>query len=165
MSTLTRRPLVDLRPLHLDHPWLTTMPEIRECFIHYRHAHYVLVEKLGLGRNRDNDWALQALFADATDVERSERRPGLLPCQINGFVGKLDSSCRLVRGQTSNQTRIWPGSATAVEEIDGLVLSGLSYTPRSLILKFQRLDSQGKDKGKGLDLQVRCENAALVQSF
>jgi len=121
------------------------MPEVREYSIHYRHAQYVLVEKLGLGQNQENNWTLLALFADATDKEAGIS-PGssLWPCLTDkhgrGFVDKLDISCTLTRGQTANQTRIWPGTQGAPEALDGLVLSGLSYTPRALILQFGRLD-------------------------
>jgi len=151
---------------HLLYPGFTTMPEICECFIHYKHACHVLVEKLGLGQNDTHNWALQALFADATDAESSNSAhwPDLTQNHYRGFVGQLNSSCTLKHGQQANQTMIWPNTATGVKEIDSLVLSGLSYTPRSLILKFQWLDdsqnqysdgSEGSEEpDKGLDLQV-----------
>lgn len=45
------------------------MPEIRECLIHYKHAHYVLVEKLGLGssQNTQVNWTFQELLVDMTN--------------------------------------------------------------------------------------------------
>lgn len=58
-----------------------------------------------------------------------------------GYVDQIGPECSFARGQKSYQTRIWPGTAEP-ETLDGLVLSGLSYTPRSLILKFGRLDLQ-----------------------
>jgi hypothetical protein len=133
------------------------MPEIRECFIHYKHACHVLVDKLGLGQNQDNNWALQAIFADATNAEAgitkgSNLRSCLTVRHGAGYIGQLDSSCTLKRGQTTHQTSIWPGTVDAVEEVNSLALSGLSYTPRALILKFKWLDPQGPDQG--LDLQV-----------
>lgn len=127
------------------------MPEIRECFVHYKHAHYVLVEQLLLGQDKGRDWALQDLFADATDEEarvsrkkssKSSHSVGLTSRHGQGYVDKIDSACTLTRGQKSHQTMIWPGTAKSPETLDGLVLSGLSYTPRSLILKFGKLDLQ-----------------------
>jgi len=123
------------------------MPEIRECFIHFKHAHHVLVETLGLGQNQDYNWALQDLFADATDEEAgikksSKLQAGLTGRHEKGLLDRLDMSCMLMRGQTAHQTRVWPGTAESPEELTGLVLHGLSYTPRSLILKFGRLDLQ-----------------------
>jgi len=120
------------------------MPEIRECFIHFKHAHYILVEQLGLGQSRNDDWTLRGLFADATNAE-AERKSCLSKKHACGFIDQLDTSCMFVHGQTANQTRIWPGTADAVETIDGLVLSALSYTPRALILKFGRGDDEGMD--------------------
>jgi len=121
------------------------MPEVRECSVHYIHTQYVLVEKLGLGQNQNNDWRLLGLFADATDKEAGiADGHNLWPCltdkHARGYVDRLDLSCTLTRGQTANQTRIWPGTPDAPEILDGLVLSGLSHTPRALILKFGRLD-------------------------
>ena len=117
------------------------MPEVRECFIHYTHAHYVLVEELGLSRNHATDWTLLGLFADA-----AQKEIGQLSCltdrHAKGYLDKLNSTCTIRRGQTAHQTRIWPGTDDAPEPLDGLVLSGLSWTPRSLILKFGRLDLQ-----------------------
>ena len=141
------------------------MPEIRECFIHFKHAHHVLVEELGLGQHQDHDWTLQDLFADATDTEAgikksSERHASLTDKHVDGFLDRLDESCTLKRGQTANQTRIWPGTRKSPERLDCLVLHGLSYTPRSLILKFQKLQKPDPDlqepgiNHQGLDLQV-----------
>lgn len=123
------------------------MPEIRECQIHFKHVHHVLVETLGLGRNKDHDWALQDLFADATDEEAgikksSKLRAGLTDRHAGGFLDRLNISCTLMRGQKAHQTRIWPGTDESPERLDGLVLCGLSYTPRSLILEFGRLELQ-----------------------
>lgn len=123
------------------------MPEIRECFIHFKHAHYVLVDTLGLGRNKDHNWALQDLFADATDEEAgikksSKLQSGLTAKHAKGFLDRLDISCMLMRGQTAHQTRIWPDIDGFPQELNGLTLHGLSYTPRSLILKFGKLDLQ-----------------------
>lgn len=135
------------------------MPEIRECLIHYKHAHYVLVEELGLGQTPADHWALQALLADATNAEAgiskdTTLRPGLTDKHANGYIDRLDSSCTLMRGQTANQTRIWPGTMDSPETIDGLILSGLSYTPRALILQFGRLDPEKQNLLRTLDLQV-----------
>jgi len=128
------------------------MPEICECFIHYKHTHYVLVEKLRLGQdNQDKplDWTLQDLFADATDGEAkifnedpSVTAFGLTSKHGEGYLDRISTNCTLLRGQKANQTRIWPGTAESPETLDNLVLSGLSYTPRSLILSFGELDLQ-----------------------
>jgi len=123
------------------------MPEIRECFIHFRHVHHVLVGELGLGQRDQHHGSLQGLFADATDEEAGIKKPSTLRACLTdrhakGFLGKLDTSCDLTRGQTAHQTRVWPGTEESPESLDGLVLCGLSYTPRSLILKFGRLDLQ-----------------------
>jgi len=142
----------------------TAMPEIRECFIHFQHAHHVLVKTLGLGQNQDHNWALRDLCADATDEEAgmkksSEPHPCLTDRHARGFLDRLDVSCTLMRGQTAHQTRIWPGSDASPEGLSGLVLQNLSYTPRSLILKFGRLDLESREldlESEGLDLQVRC---------
>jgi hypothetical protein len=130
------------------------MPEIRECFIHYKHTHYVLVEQLKLGQG-ELDWTLQDLFADATDEEvrvsgGGGPSIGLTNKHCKGYVDQIGSKCLVARGQKSHQTRIWPGNpkspktpdGLALPSLDGLVLSGLSYTPRSLILIFGKLDLQ-----------------------
>jgi len=127
------------------------MPEIRECFIHYKHAHYVLVEQLGLGQDNGPNWTLQNLFADSTDEEAKvfNKKPsgtafGLTSKHGQGYIDQIGPTCTLVRGQKSNQTRIWPETAESesLETLDNLVLSGLSHTPRSLILNFGKLDLQ-----------------------
>ena len=128
------------------------MPEICECFIHYKHAHFVLVEQLGLGQNAENNWKLLGLFADSTDVEagmsnKKFKDPptparGLTDKHRSSYIGQIDSTCNLTWGQKSHQTRIWPGTEEEPETLDGLALSGLSHTLRSLILKFGRLDLQ-----------------------
>ena len=128
------------------------MPEIRECFIHYKHAHYVLVEKLGLGQTTGNDWKLLGLFADSTDEEARipSKKPkdsytparGVTEKHRSGYLDQIDPTCNFTRGQRSHQTRIWPGTEEEPETLDGLILSELSHTPRSLILKFGRLDLQ-----------------------
>lgn len=130
------------------------MPEIRECIMHYKHTHYVLVEQLGLGQTKE----LLGLFADSTDGEAgiSSKKlqkshtssKGLTDKHRLGYLDQIDTACNITRGQKSHQTRIWPGTEEKPEILDGLILSGLSHTPRSLILKFGRLDLQG------LDLQV-----------
>src|ERR1700679_900603 len=112
------------------------MPEIRECFIHYKHAYHVLVEKLGLGWNQESDWTLQALFADATDLEAgiskgATPRPCLTDKHARGYVDQLNSSCTPTRGQKDKQTRFWAGTADgAVNNIDSLVLLSGHSTQR-----------------------------------
>ena len=123
------------------------MPEIRECFIHFKHVHHVFVKELGLGQNEDHDWALQGLSADATDEEAGIKKSSkpqvcLTEKHRKGYIDRFDTSCVLMRGQTAHQTRIWTGTKEYPELLDGLVLSGLSHTPRSLILKFGKLDLQ-----------------------
>jgi len=97
------------------------------------------VEELGLGQNETPNWALQVLFVDAMDAQSSNPAhwPHLTQNHHQGFVGQPNSSCTLKHGQQVNQTMIWPNTLTSIEEIDGLMLSRLSYTPRLLILKFQ----------------------------
>lgn len=128
------------------------MPEIQECFIHYRYAHYVLVEQLGLGQGNEEEWKLLGLFADSTNQEaglptkksKGPHKPARGPTDRHrsGYVGQVDSTCNLTQNQQAHQTRIWAGTEEEPETLDGLTLSGLSYTPRSLILKFGRLDLQ-----------------------
>lgn len=125
----------------------TTMPEIRECIMHFKHAKHVLVDKLGLGSNQNHSWVLQDIFADATDVEAGRKKPFKLnPClttrHAEGHVDILNTSCTLKRGQKDNQSRIWPGTDKNPRSLDGLILQGISYTPRSLILQFGELDLQ-----------------------
>lgn len=85
------------------------MPEIRECFIHFQHASYVLVEKLGLGCNENHNWTLLGLFVDATDEEAglkksSTLRPGLTDNHAKGYLDQIDMSCTLTRSEIqSNQ--------------------------------------------------------------
>ena len=140
---------------------LPLMPEIRECFIHFKHAHHVLVETLGLGqgkkyKGKKHNWTLQDLFADATEEEArikksSKHQIGLTDKHGDGYLDVLDTSCTLMRGQINHQTRIWPGTEESPEQLDSLVLCGLSYTPRSLILKFKKLDLDPQELD--LDLQ------------
>lgn len=132
------------------------MPEIRECLMHYKHAHHVLVENLGLGTgNSGQNWTLRGLWADATREESGEGKkprlaPGLTQLHALGFVDKITANCNLARGQKSHQTNIWPESLRSTDPseehasnaLESLVLEGISYTPRSLILKFGKLDLQ-----------------------
>jgi len=124
------------------------MPEIRECLMHYKHAHHVLVECLGLGKNNGAIWTLRELWADATNAEsgvgaNKALASGLTKLHGKGYVDKINAKCRAVRGQKSHQTRIWPTeSKRALSTLESLVLQGISYTPRSLILKFEDLDLQ-----------------------
>lgn len=122
------------------------MPEIRECFIHFKHTHHVLVEQLHLGQNSDVNWALQGLFADATEGEAEiSLVDGLTQKHCQGFVDEIGPSCQMARGHMASQTKIWPRAADSPgdpDDISDLVLEGLSYTPRSLILKFGRVDLQ-----------------------
>jgi len=126
------------------------MPEIRECWIHYIHAKYVLVEKLGLGNNpKDSRWTLRGLWADATKSESGEGGKrlalGLTKLHTKGYLDEIGPKGKLARGQKSNQTRIWPAdlkSEKAMDSLESLILQGISYTPRSLILKFGKLDLQ-----------------------
>jgi hypothetical protein len=115
--------------------------------MHYKHTHYVFVQKLGLGINSEYDWKLQALFADDTDDEAkissksTESYPfGLTKKHQEGYADVIDPSCTLRRGQKDGQTRIWPGTKEApLLNLSGLVLRGLSQTPWSLILQFEKL--------------------------
>ena len=132
------------------------MPEIRECFIHYKHAHHVLVEKLKLGSDTSINWTLRGLWADATQAESGEGKKrrrlaaGLTILHAKGYVDKIAANCKIVRGQKSHQTRIWPESLYSADgsmehalvALRSLVLKGISYTPRSLILKFGTSDLQ-----------------------
>ena len=62
-----------------------------------------------------------------------------------GYMDRINTGSRLVRGQKSHQTKIWPvdsESGDALDSLDSLVLQGISYTPRSLILQFGELDLQ-----------------------
>jgi hypothetical protein len=61
------------------HSTINSIPKIQECFIHFKHAHYVLVEKLGLGQNKDHNWALQDLYADATNDEAEIKKLFKIP--------------------------------------------------------------------------------------
>ena len=120
--------------------------------MHYKHAHYILVEQLKLGNNHnDPTWTLRGLWADATKAESGEGgnkglAPGLTKLHAKGFVDKINANCRIARGQKSHQTKIWPTELgkpkCALSTLDSLVLLGISYTPRSLILKFGELDLQ-----------------------
>lgn len=126
------------------------MPEVRECWTHYLHTQYVLVEKLGLGNNQaDPGWTLRGLWVDATKSEAGEggKTPalGLTKLHTKGYMDRINTGSRLVRGQKSHQTKIWPvdsESGDALDSLDSLVLQGISYTPRSLILQFGELDLQ-----------------------
>ena len=135
------------------------MPEVRECFIHYTHTHYVLVDKLGLGTHNGQDWTLRALWADATQDEAGHGRKktgkkriaaGLTDYHAMGHVDKITANCNFARGQMSNQTNLWPPSLQstdgseeyALNALKSLVLEGISFTPRSLILKLRGLDLQ-----------------------
>jgi hypothetical protein len=134
------------------------MPEIRECFMHYKHTHYVLVESLGLGeRKNDPAWTLRSLWADATNAEASRGGksppPGLSKLHVKGYVDEINAKCECTRGQVKRQTMIWPTEMVrlkpggprrpvALSTLQGLVLQAISYTPRSLILKFGKLDLQ-----------------------
>ena len=106
--------------------------------MHYKHAHYVLVEQLGLGQDNGPDWALRNLFVDSTDEEAkifnkkpSETPFGLTSIHGQGYIDQIGPTCTLARRQKSNQTRIWPETAESesFETLDSLVLSGLSHTP------------------------------------
>ena len=135
------------------------MPEVRECFSHYKHAHHVLVEELGLGTPNSQNWTLRGLWADATREEsgegkktekKSQLAAGLTKLHARGYVDKITANCSLARGQQFHQTNIWPPSLRskdaseeyASDVLKSLVLEGISYTPRSLILKFGELDLQ-----------------------
>lgn len=122
------------------------MPEICECFIHFKHSQHVLVEELGLGHDQKHDWALLGLLADATDeeagIKKSPKLSGLTDNHADGYLDRIDGTCRLMRGQKDNQTWVWPGTLDSPEELEGLTLCGVSYTPRSLILRFGKLDLQ-----------------------
>ena len=132
------------------------MPEIRECLVHYKHAYHILVEKLNLGKNPgDPIWTLRELWADATRAESGEGgkrlASGLTKLHAKGYVDKIDANCRAARGQKDHQTKIWPPEPgkpekgkpmVALSTLDSLVLLGISYTPRSLILKFRKQDLQ-----------------------
>ena len=136
------------------------MPEIRECFIHYTHAHHVLVKSLGLGKTLDNNWTLRALWAGATQGEcnmketgqrkRGTPASGITNLQIKGYADKIAANFTAVRGQKDNQTRIWPPPLCSTDGseqyaslvLSSLVLEGIAYTPWSLILKFGELDPQ-----------------------
>jgi hypothetical protein len=102
------------------------------------------VDCLGLGQKNSVNWSLRNLFIDTTDEEAGSgiRTTGVTRKQKRGFIDRIGPLCTLTRGQQSHQTRIWPGTAKSVDTLDNLVLSGLSYTPRSLILQFGRLDLQ-----------------------
>ena len=107
----------------------------------------MLVEQLGLSRNSAHNWTLQGLFADATDQEAgikgsSKLQAGLTDRHAKGFLNQINISCKLTCSQKDHQTRIWPEVDKSPKKLDNLVLSGLSYTPRSLILKFSDLDLQ-----------------------
>jgi len=124
------------------------MPEIRECFIHYKHAKHILVENLGLGNHPNPTWPLRALWADATKSEASKgstkrKASGVTKLHGKGYVDEIGGHCKFARGQQSHQTRIWPAkSECALDSLESLVLQGISYTPRSLILSFGVLDLQ-----------------------
>ena len=122
------------------------MPEICECFIHFQHSHHVLVKELGLGCTGAHNWTLLGLSVDATDEEagmkKSPKLSGLTDNHANGYLDQIDGTCRLMRGQKDNQTWTWPGTVDSPEELEGLALCRVSYTPRSLILRFGRLDLQ-----------------------
>jgi hypothetical protein len=126
------------------------MPEIRECLMHYKHAHHVLVEDFHLGKVQDNiAWTLRGLWADATQAESSKGgKPavGMTKLHAKGYMDKIGPKCKAVRGQKSHQTRIWPPDFAdpklPLSTLESLVLQGISYTPRSLILKFKELDLQ-----------------------
>lgn len=110
----------------------------------------MLVENLGLGETLgDPRWTLRVLWADATKSESGEggKTPaaGLTKLHTMGYVDKINVRCKLVRGQKSHQTRIWPvdlESGDAIDSLESLILYGISYTPRSLILDFGQLDLQ-----------------------
>lgn len=63
-----------------------------------------------------------------------------------GYMDKIGPKCKAVHGQKSHQMRIWPPDFTdpklPLNTLESLVLQGISYTPRSLILKFKELDLQ-----------------------
>jgi len=127
------------------------MPGIHECFMHYKHTHYVLVEQLGLGQDNGPDWTLQNFFVDSTDEEAKilNKKPlgttsSLTRRHGQGYIDQISPMCTLACGQKSNQTRIWPETveSESLETLDGLVLSGLSHTPQSLIFNFGKLDLQ-----------------------
>jgi len=133
--------------------------------MHYKHTHYVLVEDLKLGTGKIINWTLRGLWADATQEESGELTPkdrktggnkkpklslGLTDLHARGYVDKITANCTAERGQKSHQTRIWPPSLWSMDAsaehallaLESLVLKGISYTPRSLILKFKKLDLQ-----------------------
>jgi len=132
--------------------------------MHYKHTHYVFVEKLGLGTG-NRDWTVRGLWADATQEEssiskskdkkaggakKSRLASGLTGLHAKGYVDKITANCSLARGQKSHQTNIWPPQLQSTDPsvehashvLESLVLEGISWTPRSLILKFGELDLQ-----------------------
>ena len=141
------------------------MPEVRECYVHYQHARYILVETFGLGTDDDKgiNWTLRGLWADATNKESGWEKgeqgsrkkklrvaPGFTTLHTQGYVDKITANCKAARGQQAHQTRIWPPSLHSSDgsgehasaALRSLVLEGISYTPQSLILKFKDLDLQ-----------------------
>jgi len=138
------------------------MPEIRECFMHYKHTHNVLVEHLQLGTDDKKCWALRGLWADATEDEsgmpkgknaggqKKPQAPGLTDLHSKGYLDRITANCTITRGQQFHQTKVWPPSLKsenssvehASQVLETLVLEGISWTPRSLIFKFRGLDLQ-----------------------
>ena len=56
--------------------------------MHYKHAHYVLVEQLGLGQDNGPDWALRNLFVDSTDEEAKifNKKPSETPFGLTSIL-------------------------------------------------------------------------------
>jgi hypothetical protein len=113
------------------------MPEYRECL-----AHYLFLVWLWHKLRNDCSWTLTALWADSTTGENQKsRKQG----NNDGHVRRLDATCTAVRGQTGDQTPLWPPmwakSKTSPNppSVTSLRLCGIERTNRAIILDLGKL--------------------------
>ncbi len=84
---------------------------------------------------------VKGLWIDATKAERSQAEPG--SPEASGMVFKIDSTCEKKRGSSSRQQYIWPrrndGTVLSDADLCDLILEGVTSTPRTVVLKFNKM--------------------------
>ncbi|PPQ70090.1 hypothetical protein CVT26_013424 [Gymnopilus dilepis] len=109
------------------------MPEGTEAITEGKHVDKFVTEQPP-GHRR-----LRAVLIDATNKEAGSSAPGSLAAE--GHVFELESSADVLRGQTHNQTGVYPPMYSDPLDIPihcrGLILCGVALDPRNVILKFQ----------------------------
>jgi hypothetical protein len=116
-----------------------TMPECKECIASGKQAQHCHHAAQAAG----HDFTLQGLALDATNLEAAQPKASQLA--KDGLVYDLDTSCTIRRGQTSNQTPVFPPMLCPTLQnpnpplLTTLHLEKITYTHRAIILHFGTL--------------------------